>query len=78
MNEQIINMLTELNEDFENYHGNNMLEDHILDSFAVMELIADIEETYRIEIDANDIVAKNFETVDSILDLVKKYIGNSI
>lgn len=78
MRDQIVKMLMELNEDFESYQGNDLLEDHILDSFAIMELIADIEETYGIEIDAEDIVAKNFETVDSILNLVKKHTGNDI
>lgn len=78
MREQITKMLAELNEDFEAYQGTDMLKDHILDSFTVMELIADIEDVYKIEIDADDVVAKNFETVDSILDLVKKYTGNSI
>ncbi len=74
--EQIIDMLKELNEDFEEYQGTDMLKDHILDSFAIMELIANIEETYEVEVDANDIIAKNFETLDSILSLVKKYVGN--
>jgi D-alanine--poly(phosphoribitol) ligase subunit 2 len=74
--EQITEMLKDLNEDFEEYQGTDMLKDHILDSFAIMELIANIEETYEVEIDANDIVARNFETLDSILNLVKKYVGN--
>lgn len=78
MREQIIKMLTELNEDFEGYQGKDLLGDHILDSFAVMELIASIEEAYEIEIDADDVVAKNFETVDTILNLIKKYAGNGL
>lgn len=78
MKEQIIKMLNELNDDFTGYQGTNMLEDHILDSFSVMELVANIEDLYEIEIDAEDIVTKNFETVDSILNLVKKYVRDNI
>lgn len=78
MKEQIVEILKELNENFTIYKGTNMLEDHILDSFSIMELIANIEELYGIEIDADDIVIKNFETVDSILNLVKKYVGKEI
>lgn len=78
MKEKIITMLNELNEDFKSYQGENMLKDHILDSFAIMELIANIEDTYEIEIDADDIVADYFKTVDSILELVNKYAGNRI
>lgn len=78
MKEKIIMMLKELNEDFRSYQGEDMLKDHILDSFAIMELIANIEEAYEIEIDANDIVADHFKTADSILELVKKYTGNRL
>ncbi len=78
MKEKIIVMLNELNEDFKNYQGEDLLKDHILDSFAIMELIAKIEDTYEIEIDADDILAEHFKTADGILELVEKYTGNRI
>ena len=78
MKEKIIVMLNELNEDFKNYQAEDLLKDHILDSFAIMELIAKIEDTYEIEIDADDILAEHFKTADGILELVEKYTGNRI
>lgn len=78
MKEQIIEILNELSEDFGLYHGTDMLKDHILDSFSIMELVASIEEIYEIEIDADDIVVDNFKTVDAIVNLTKKYVGNNL
>lgn len=74
MKENIIRILSGLSENFKGYVGTDMLEDEILDSFAIMELIAELEEIYRVEIDADDIVSENFKTVDSILELIEKYV----
>lgn len=74
MKENIIRVLGGLSENFKGYAGTDMMEDEILDSFAIMELIAQMEEIYQIEIDADDIVSENFKTVDSVLALVEKYV----
>ena len=74
MREQIFNILNELNDDFKQYQGDDMIRDHILDSFTIMELVASIEDFNSIEIDAEDIVVDNFKTADTILKLVEKYI----
>ena len=39
MREQIFNILSELNDDFKQYQGDDMIRDRILDSFTIMELI---------------------------------------
>lgn len=78
MREQIFNILNELNDDFKQYQGDDMIRDHILDSFTIMELVASIEDFNSIEIDAEDIVVDNFKTVDTILKLVEKYIKDRV
>lgn len=75
MREEIIRILSGLSENYTEYVGTDMMADEILDSFAIMEFIAGLEEIYHIEIDADDIVSENFKTVDSILALVQKYAG---
>ncbi len=78
MREQIFNILNELNDDFKQYQGDDMIRDHILDSFTIMELVASIEDFNSIEIDAEDIVVDNFKTADTILKLVEKYIKDRV
>lgn len=75
MKDDIICILSDINENFSGYTGTDMLKDEVLDSFLIMELIAQLEEIYHIELDADDIIAENFKTVDSIVAMIEKYVG---
>lgn len=49
-----------------------LIEEGIIDSFAVMNIVVEIESKFNIEFDAEDIVAENFASVDSIAALIEK------
>lgn len=44
------------------------------DSIVIAEIITSIEDEFNIEIDAEDIIPLNFNNIDSIADLIEKYI----
>lgn len=44
----------------------------ILDSLDIMSLIMDLERAFEIEIDPEDVLSENFESVDAITALVEK------
>lgn len=72
---EIAEMLKEVCRDFpEDYEHINLLKEHILDSLHLMQFVADIEERYKIEINIDDLNPDNFETVESILTMLKKYM----
>lgn len=72
MHQKIIQIISKiLGEEF-NYDGTDMIEDGILDSLEMMEVIASIEREFAIEIDAEEIIPENFKTVDTIMNLIKK------
>lgn len=52
----------------------DLLMSEVLDSLGIVTLIGRIEEEYKIEIDADDIIPENFETINSITKLIEKYI----
>ena len=52
----------------------DLLMSEVLDSLGIVTLIGRIEEEYKIEIDADDIIPENFETINSITELIGKYI----
>ena len=41
----------------------------------MVNIVAEIESEFQIEIDPEDIISENFESVDNIVSLVKKYLG---
>lgn len=48
----------------------NLLEEHIIDSFDVVNIVAELEENFSIELSAEDIVPENFSSLLAIEKLV--------
>lgn len=73
MKEQIIKILTELRPEFDfTQEGVNFIEEGMLDSFDMVNLVNDLDSTFCISIDGVDILPENFATVESIEQLLKK------
>ena len=72
MREQIIKILTELRPEFDFNQDVNFIEEGMLDSFDVVNLVNDLDSTFGISIDGVDILPENFSTVDAIENLLKK------
>lgn len=73
MKEQIIKILTELRPEFDfTQEGVNFIEEGMLDSFDMVNLVNDLDSTFGISIDGVDILPENFGTVESIEQLLKK------
>lgn len=50
----------------------NIIEGGYLDSFELMALIGGLSETFGIEITVDDIVPENFNSVDAMVEMVKR------
>lgn len=50
----------------------NLVDEGILDSLAIMSLIAWLEKHFSIEFDDGDIVLENFSSVNALFDFVQK------
>ena len=73
MKEQIIKIMTELRPEFDfTQEGVNFIEEGMLDSFDMVNLVSELDSTYGISIDGVDILPENFATVDSIVALLVK------
>lgn len=73
MKEQIIKILTELRPEFDfTQEGVNFIEEGMLDSFDMVNLVNDLDSTFGISIDGVDILPENFGTLDAIEQLLKK------
>jgi len=73
MRKQIIKILTGLRPEFDfTQEGVNFIEEGMLDSFDVVNLVSELDSTFGISIDGIDIMPENFSTVDDIERLLKK------
>ncbi|WP_302132295.1 acyl carrier protein [uncultured Dialister sp.] len=70
----ISKIIVNINSSFERYNeDSDLFAEGILDSFSLMQLVMHLDESFRIEIDADDIVPENFSTLRNISSLVKRY-----
>lgn len=72
MREQIVKILTDLRPEFDFTADVDFIEEGMLDSFDVINLVSDLDSTFGISIDGVDIVPENFSSLDSIEALLKK------
>lgn len=72
MKEKIIAILNELRPEFNFTEGVDFIEEGMLDSFDIVSLVDELEETFGIKIEGIDVIPSNFSTVDNIIALLKK------
>lgn len=75
MDKRVRKILNEVNEEICTYQGKHLLEDRVIDSFDVMEIVAGLEEEFEIEIDADYVIAENFANAESIIVLMNFLLG---
>lgn len=57
------------------YEGSSMLTDGIIDSFQLIEILNEIEESFGIEVDAEFVVAERFANRHTVAALVREIAG---
>ena len=76
MKEKIVKILTDIRPEFDfNQENINFIEEGMLDSFDLVTLVSELDETFGVSINGVDIVPENFSSVDKIESLVKKNNG---
>lgn len=63
-------ILEDMHPEFDYVNSANFIEDGYLDSFDIVSLISELEDTFSISIDGMQIIPENFITFDSIMALV--------
>ena len=74
--EKIKGILTDLSGETETSGDTTLQSDLALDSLALVTLLVEIEDAFGIQFDEADMNPFDFETVQSVIDTVKKYIGD--
>jgi len=69
---RVLNILVEIKSDIKSHPNDNFMESGLLDSLDIMKLIIRIEDEFDIQIEPEDVLSENFESIASISDLVKR------
>ncbi len=71
--EKLLRLLTDVNEDVDFANEAALVDDEKIDSFDILRIIAALDDAYGIHIDTGDIEPENFNSAESILELVQDY-----
>lgn len=74
MESKVLQILKEMNEEIMGYSGENLYKDGLLDSIQVVDLVAQIEETFNVDIAPELVVLENFANKDAIIKFVKQIL----
>lgn len=70
---QIVKVLIQIKKEIEpNLNSSTLITDGLLDSLDIMNLIMELENEFEIEIDPEDVLSENFESVEAIAALIEK------
>ncbi|MBR3664555.1 MAG: acyl carrier protein [Desulfovibrio sp.] len=72
METKIKEILSEIQPDYIFSDEKNFIDEGYLDSFDIVTLVSELENTFSIIISAMDIIPENFVSINSICALVKK------
>ena len=70
--EDLLNLLKNIKPQV-NFEGNkHLIDNEELDSFDIVTLVSEFDKAFNISIDGADITPENFNTLDNMVNLVKK------
>jgi acyl carrier protein len=72
MKNKIIDILNKIRPEFDFNIETNYITQGLLDSFDLITLVTELDETFGISIDGTDIIPDNFESANAIEILLKK------
>ncbi len=75
MKTKIIAILNDIRPEFDfSETVDDFIEAGMLDSFDLVTLVTSLDEVFEISIDGTDIVPENFSNIESIFNLLNKYV----
>lgn len=73
--DEIIEILEEINPDPDYRTAENLMDGEILDSFCILAIISELEDTFDIDIPTAEIKPANFNSARAIYEMVKRLQG---
>ena len=76
MEQQIMDILTEVRIDVDFENEKALIDDRVIESFDVIQIVTALMDEFDIEIDADDIEPENFNSFESICKLVQNKLAD--
>ena len=72
MREKLMGILSDLRPDVDFENEKSLIDDNVLESFDIIDLVSRLNDAFDIEISPRDLVAENFNSADAMEAMIKK------
>ena len=72
MKETILEILKEIRSDIDFENATALIDDGQLESLDIVAIVGEFNEEFDVEISVEDLVPENFNTVEAMVELIKK------
>ena len=73
--DEVIQILEEIQPDNDYETCDTLIDDGILDSFAILSIVSELEDAYDIRITPADIIPENFNSAAALYEMVQRLQG---
>lgn len=70
--EKLLEVLGEIRPDVDFANEKKLIDDGILDSFDIIQVVMSLNEAFNVEINVEDLEPDNFNTVEAMMELITK------
>ena len=73
--ETLLEILRQTNNRIDYEHETALIDDKLIDSLELMEIISELENAFGVEIGMEEIIPENFNSAEAMLQLVNRLAG---
>ncbi|SKB87200.1 hypothetical protein SAMN06296386_10794 [Lachnospiraceae bacterium] len=70
--DELLDLLSEIRPDVDFQNEEALIDDEILESDDIASIVSEINDQFNIDIDVNDVLPENFNTVEAMWDYIQK------
>jgi acyl carrier protein len=75
MREELLEILTDCCPDVDFEHETALIDDGLLESLDIVTIVTDLTHRFGVEINVDDLLPENFNSVDAILELIRSKLS---
>ena len=70
--EKLLEILEDIQPDADYETCTTLIDDGILDSFAILSIVAELEDTFGVSVTPAEIIPENFNSVEAIYEMIQR------
>lgn len=70
--EELLNILKGIRPDVDFVNEKKLIDDGVLDSFDIIQVVQELNEAFDVEINVEDLEPDNFNTIEAMMELLTK------